>query len=192
MVGVVVEVEVEVEVVVVVVVGVGVGVEVVVVVEVVTTKQTGRRAAIARAKLVYKENKSLHAVFSVNAATKLGVAESTIRNWRKEFGLTVPGPQRCSKEEHQKKVALLEQDPDLGINDGMAKRSLKSLGKRHGLSTTAVKRIMDRFDIEPCYKSIRTLIDYSLESKENAKMFIGWKRPRGMDVHLEYLSEQRK
>ena len=145
------------------------------------TRRSKDLTDIAMKKLEYRDDKSLHTETGAYAARTIGVAESTMRRWRKEFGHATPKPK------YFKKLKALEEDPDFGLKSKQATLSGRALGVRHDLSVSAVLRHMKRFDIMSLGKP-STSVDHGYDSAMASTLFESWKRPKGIDKHLEYLN----
>lgn len=113
---------------------------------------------------------------------------STVSNWRRKHGW--PG---CRDVDFRPLYA----DPDFGLKSGIAEITFRALGERHGISEATVQRHAKNNGIErslqgliaPRKRNERPFRRYWQTISDQDDLLRQWRRPEGMDEHLETLRD---
>jgi hypothetical protein len=148
---------------------------------------------LQKAFQLYSDSPDLQRMKWDRAASELNVGYSTIGIFRRKLGLTRTASLK-------KRIADLLADEDFGVPYNHAPVPANVIAERHGLSPSMVQRQRKQRNIEPHIRRYKRRPDDDkfykrVQSKEEKEIMDlcsktkAWGRPKGIDKHLESLSD---
>jgi len=142
----------------------------------------------------YKSRKDLQQLSAVINAQRLGVSKTTMSRWNIRLGISKGKPIEARLERDRKILA----HPLFGEYGQPAPCVARKLAALMGCSDTTIQKRRKAAGVEsPILYRTRTDTDYRRQEtaaeKEITRLItIPWNRPKGIDLHLEYLRENEK
>ena len=154
---------------------------------------------VSKKKLTFMDNPKYYASLPVEKAIlKLGCSTTALKIWEREAGIERVDPRKAKAQEAKDRMA---EEIEEWTDDGKSKHSLKQLSKKYNISTATVLSFLNDNEIMPKHQATQTKLGtkwkdaqpyMSRAVKRVCRRMGGWGRPKGIDAHLEYLSDQRE